>query len=48
MYPKNHVPVTVPKGTSGRLQPSLAALRMPCYVSPAVWLLMHAPVISYN
>ena len=48
MYPKNHVPVTVPRGTSGRLQPSVAALKMPSYVSTAVWLLKYAPSISYN
>lgn len=48
MYPKNHVPVTVPSGTSGRLQPNAAVRRMPNYLLTGVWLLKHAPIISYN
>lgn len=48
MYPPNHVPVTVPQGTSNRLQPSLAALRMPHYLPANIWLFKYAPHLSNN
>lgn len=48
MYPNNHIPVRLPKGTCRRLQSNSPAKRVPRYTTSAAWLLTYAPIISYN